>query len=47
MIVLIIILITVFCIGVLYAKMILIWRDSQLEQFEKIKIDLEKIKNAY
>ena len=33
-------------IGILYAKMILIWRHSELEKFKKIKKDLEKIKNA-
>jgi hypothetical protein len=46
MIVLISILIAAICIGIMYAKMILIWRDSQLDKFEKIKKDLEKIKNA-
>ena len=43
MVLLIIISIVFLSIGVLYAKMILIWRDVQLEQLEKIKKYLDKI----
>jgi hypothetical protein len=46
-IILIIILITLAGIGILWAKMILMWRDVQLEQLEKQKAERKKLDVMY